>query len=116
MEGSWPVNGFQPEAYPLFQVGEESIGSVWVSEVPTSIAWPLLENLVENFSVISLGQKDYLNALEESSRNGVERGRIYDMLLLAAAAKAGVDRIYTFNVSHFQELASEELKKRIVAP
>ncbi len=86
------------------------------NRVPASIAWPLLENLVENFSVISLGQKDYLKALEEGSRNGVEGGRIYDMLLLAAAAKAGVDRIYTFNVSHFHELASEGLKKRIVAP
>jgi predicted nucleic acid-binding protein len=86
------------------------------SRVPASIAWQLLENLLGSFSVISPGQKDYEKSLEESARNGVEGGRIYDTLLLAAAAKAGAERIYTFNVSHFQELASEELKKPIVAP
>jgi hypothetical protein len=37
-------------------------------------------------------------------------------MLLAAAEKSGAERIYTFNVSHLQNMAEESLRKRIVAP
>ncbi len=47
---------------------------------------------------------------------GVEGGKNYDALLLAAGRKSGADRIYTTNVRHFHSLADEELRARIMAP
>jgi len=87
------------------------------NQVAPGIAWQLIrENLIKSFSVVALTGSEYSKALEDAATNGVEGGRIYDALLLAAAAKSGADRIYTFNVSHFQSLADEALRKRIVAP
>lgn len=86
-------------------------------QVPATVAWQLLkENVVKTFCVTALSPKDYARTLEEASANGVEGGRIYDALLLAAAAKSNAERIYTFNVSHFQNMAEEPMRKRIVAP
>ncbi len=86
-------------------------------QVPASVAWQLInENVVKHFSVVALTPKDYARTLEKASANGVEGGRVYDALLLCAAAKSSAERIYTFNVGHFQNMADEPLRKRIVAP
>jgi hypothetical protein len=42
-------------------------------------------------------------------------GRIYDALHLRRARQAACDRVYTFNVRHFQQLAPD-LAGRIGAP
>jgi predicted nucleic acid-binding protein len=87
------------------------------NQVPTSVAWQLIhENAIKSFSIIALTHRDYSKALENAAANGVEGGRIYDALLLAAATKCGAERIYTFNVSHFQNIAGDDLRERIVAP
>ena len=79
--------------------------------------WQLIkENVLGRFSVVSLHELDYAKALEQSVANGIEGGRVYDALLLAAAEKSGADRIYAFNVAQFREIVGEELRKRIVAP
>ena len=41
---------------------------------------------------------------------------IYDALLLACAARSGAERVYTFNLSDFRELASVDMQARIAAP
>ena len=87
------------------------------NRVPSGIAWQLIsENLLKGFSVVALTQKEYGTTLERAASEGIEGGRIYDALLIAAAAKASVERIYTFNVGHFQDLAEDALRERIVAP
>jgi predicted nucleic acid-binding protein len=86
-------------------------------QVAPGVAWQLIhENAIKNFTLITLTPKEYSKTLEDAAANGVEGGRIYDVLLLAAAAKSGAERIYTFNVSHFQSSANEDLRKRILAP
>ncbi|MGD0816522.1 MAG: PIN domain-containing protein [Verrucomicrobiota bacterium] len=87
------------------------------SQVPPSVTWQLIfENIIKNFSLIALSAKEYSKTIEDAASSGIQGGRIYDALLLAAAVKSGVDRIYTFNVTHFQSMADVELQKRIVAP
>ena len=87
------------------------------SQVAPTIAWRLIsENVVKNFTTVALTSKEYAQTLEKAAADGVEGGKTYDSLLLAAAAKSEVDRIYTGNVRHFQGLAEEQLRSRITAP
>ena len=87
------------------------------NQVAPALAWQLIsQNVVKNFTSVSLTSKEYVHTLERAAAEGVEGGRTYDALLLTAAAKSGADRIYTTNVRHFQSLADEKLRPRVVAP
>lgn len=84
---------------------------------PAAVAWQLIsENVVSHFSIIHLSSKEYVDVLTKASRDGIEGGKTYDLLLLAAAVKSRCDRILTLNVRHFQSLAEEDWKGKIVAP
>jgi predicted nucleic acid-binding protein len=88
-----------------------------VNQVAPSVAWQLIsENVVKNFTVISLSARDYARTLEDGSLVNVQGGKIYDALLITAAIKSGAARIYTFNVSHFQSLVPRNIGSQIVAP
>jgi predicted nucleic acid-binding protein len=87
------------------------------NQVVPSITWQLIaENILKNFSLIGLSATAYSKTLEKAAASDIEGGKIYDALLLAAAVKSGAERIYTFNVTHFQSMADVDLQKRIVAP
>jgi predicted nucleic acid-binding protein len=84
--------------------------------VSPSEAWHLLaENVLPYFEIVGLSAKDYRDTVEQCSRNGWSGGRIYDVLHLRSARKATCERIFTFNVRHFQQLAPD-LSDRIAAP
>ena len=86
-------------------------------QVPGAMAWQLItDNILRDFTLVSLSSKEYTEAVGKAAKNGVEGGKTYDALLLAAAAKSGAERIYTTNVRHFQSLADDPLRLRIVAP
>lgn len=87
------------------------------NQVAPTVAWQLIsENVVKSFTIVTLTSKEYAQTLEKAATDGVEGGRTYDALLLAAAAKSGADRIYTTNVRHFLSLADDELRGRVMAP
>jgi predicted nucleic acid-binding protein len=87
------------------------------SHVPPGVTWQLIsENIVRNFTSISLSPKEYSKTLEDAALLNVQGGRIYDALLLSAAIKSGAERIYTFNVSHFQSVAPPNFAGRLVSP
>jgi predicted nucleic acid-binding protein len=87
------------------------------NQVAAPVAWQLIaENILNDFTIVSLSSKEYTDTLGNAAKNSVEGGRTYDALLLAAAAKSGADRIYTTNVRHFQSLADDQLRPRIAAP
>src|SRR3954447_15261244 len=72
-------------------------------QVAGLVAWQLVtENVLKDFTVVSLSSKEYIETLTRAAKEGIEGGKTYDALTLAAAAKSGVDRIYTTNVRHFQ--------------
>lgn len=89
------------------------------SHVTPLVAWQVLsENVLKHCTVIALSAKEYAGTIEAAANQGVEGRMTYDALLLAAATKSGAERIYTFNVRHFQTLAehNKALYSRIVAP
>jgi predicted nucleic acid-binding protein len=87
------------------------------NQVAAAVAWQLItENVVKDFTIVSLSSKEYTDTLGNAAKNGIEGGKTYDALLLAAAPKSGAERIYTTNVRHFQSLADDQLRPRIAAP
>jgi hypothetical protein len=57
----------------------------------------------------------YRYTIESLASHGWIGGRIYDALDLSCARQAACDRVYTFCVRHFQQLAPD-LAGRIGAP
>jgi predicted nucleic acid-binding protein len=79
-------------------------------------AWKLLsENVLPFFQIVALTTAMYRETIQECSEGGWTGGRIYDALHLHCAKKSGCDRIYTFNVRHFRQLAPD-WAERIAAP
>lgn len=74
------------------------------------------ENILKHFKTISLVGSDYAAFLREAVGSGIQGGTIYDALLLKCASKAGVDRIYTLNLKHFQSIAPPEIMKKLSEP
>jgi predicted nucleic acid-binding protein len=83
---------------------------------PVDAARIVADNLLPHFETIRIDKRDYLEAMELVRDGGWVGGSIYDAVLLRCAAKANVDRIYTFNLSHFRALAPPALQSKICAP
>ena len=83
---------------------------------PGEAARIVTDNILPHFEVISLGKKDYLEALNTMASGGWIGAKIYDALLLRAAARCAVERIYTFNLGDFKQLAPAGLQEKICAP
>ena len=74
------------------------------------------ENVVKYFKISALTGNDYTVLIREAALAGVRGGTIYDAVLLKSALKAGVDRIYTFNLKHFQNIAPKNMGSHIFSP
>ena len=74
-----------------------------------------IETFLKRASAIVLSAEEYLETLRTTAISGHAGGVIYDALLLACARKIKANRIYTWNVRHFQ-MAAPDLKDRIVTP
>lgn len=83
---------------------------------PQAAARFLRENLIGDFTIVSLTADEYVSQISAWERGNVSGGKIYDALQLACAAKVDPDRIYTFNVGHFKSLASADMQGKIEAP
>jgi predicted nucleic acid-binding protein len=82
--------------------------------LPQQAASLIEENIVKPFTVIALTAKEYVDLVMKLGREGVWGGQAYDALHLRCAEKAGVDRIYTFNARHFEQLAPQFSGKCVV--
>ncbi len=65
----------------------------------------LHESVLPFVCTIGLTGKDVLSALRDTRARGVRGGAVYDYLHLVAARKAGVARLVTIDLRHFQALA-----------
>lgn len=74
------------------------------------------ENILKYFKTVSFTGNDYASLLREAAGTGIQGGTIYDAILLKSAAKAGVDRIYTLNLKHFQAIAPADIVASLSAP
>jgi predicted nucleic acid-binding protein len=82
---------------------------------PSEASRLLSDNILPFFEIVSLSAKEYQETIRDCAQQGWAGGRIYDALHICAAQKAACDRLYTFNVRHFQQLAPQ-LANRISAP
>lgn len=81
-----------------------------------AVAAALLEDSVMPYiQIVALSGKETMAALADCEGRGVRGGAVYDFLHLAAARKAGVERLLTLDVIHFQAL-SRPGDPRIEAP
>jgi predicted nucleic acid-binding protein len=83
---------------------------------PVEAARIITENILPHFEVVSLGKEDYLEVVNTMASGGWSGAKIYDALLLRCAARAAVERIYTFNLGDFRQLAPAGLQGKICAP
>lgn len=74
------------------------------------------ENILPHFESVPVTSEDYLGALMTVSDGGWPGPKIYDALLLRCAEKSGAQRIYTFNVKDFMQIAPAGLQQKICAP
>ena len=75
----------------------------------------LVEQIASRMIVVALDPEEYLTAIRDASNLRTAGGTVYDALLLKCARKVNADRIYTWNVRHFQ-LVAPDLVGRIVTP
>ncbi len=74
------------------------------------------ENILPHFDVVPVRKQEYLGALNAMAAGGWVGAKIYDALLLRCAGSCGADRIYTFNLGDFRQLAPEDLQRKICSP
>lgn len=83
---------------------------------PLEAARIIRDNILTNFETIAIEQEDYLEALRIVSESGWPGAKIYDALLLCCASKSPAQRIYTFNLKDFKQLATGRAQHMICAP
>jgi len=83
---------------------------------PAEAARIVTDNILGHFEVVALFKEDYLAALSSVQLGGWPGPRIYDALLLVAAAKCNAERVYTFNLKDFILLAPPSLQGKLSAP
>jgi len=83
---------------------------------PVEAARIIIENILTHFEVVTVDQEDYLEALETVANAGWIGAKIYDALLLRCTAKCEAERIYTFNLEDFRQLAPATLQEKICSP
>jgi predicted nucleic acid-binding protein len=82
---------------------------------PAEAARIITDNIVRHIQMVPVGKKDYLYALKSVAEGGWSGAKIYDALIVGCAARCGAERIYTFNLADFRQLAPN-LEDRICAP
>lgn len=75
--------------------------------VPSEQALLFVQEVQTRLTLVSLEQDEYLETIQRSAELGFTSGRIYDALLLRAAAKCRAQAIYTWNLKHFRAIAPE---------
>jgi predicted nucleic acid-binding protein len=83
--------------------------------IPPEQAALFVKEVRDRLTPIALDEDEYYMAIQKAAEGGLVSGRIYDALLLACAAKARAQTIYTWNLKHFQSIAPE-LTGRICTP
>lgn len=74
------------------------------------------ENILKHFKVSALTASDYAVLIKDAALAGIRGGTIHDAVLLKSALKADVERIYTFNLKHFQSVAPKGFGPQIFSP
>lgn len=67
-------------------------------------------NFINRLNVVGLSRTDYRKAMQLCADRGRTSGQVYDALHLIAALKSGCTRLFTCNLKHFQQLATDSIE------
>jgi len=70
-----------------------------------------LATVKERLTIIALDEEEYFSIIDECATAGVVGGTVYDAILAQCALKAKAERIYTWNIRHFQQLGPEVTRR-----
>jgi predicted nucleic acid-binding protein len=94
-----------------------------ITQLPKGLAVPpahvstlLSDGLLPFVRCVTLPPTEILAVQKRAGELSLVGGGIYDLFHLAAAVNENADRLYTFNTSHFRELAEPRFVDKIVAP
>lgn len=83
---------------------------------PVEAARIVTDNILPHFEVVAIGKEDYVEAMNTMAGGGWIGAKIYDALLLRCAERCKAERIYTFNLKDFRQLAPPGLQEKICMP
>ena len=112
------VRGWTPviSTHGLAEVYSILTGAPFYPRISPAVAWQIIEeNILASFEIEPLIRSDYTKIVRECAISGCIGGRVYDAIHVHAARKAKCERIYTFNVQDFRQIAPD-LVDRIMAP
>ena len=72
-------------------------------------------NIRRHFQLVAITPEMYEQAVDLCAARGLAGGQAYDALLIECARQSQADRIYTFNLGDFRQLAPD-LADRMAAP
>ena len=72
--------------------------------LPSEAAQIIEVNLMKRLRILTISPSAYLRAIRNVADLGFKSGMVYDALHIACAEAGGCERIYTFNLKHFQRL------------
>ncbi len=75
--------------------------------VPGRDAMLALETFLKRISPIALTSDEYVDTLRSCAAMELTGGAIYDALHVACARKVNAERIFTWNIRHFQRVAPD---------
>jgi predicted nucleic acid-binding protein len=64
------------------------------------------QSILPILEIVDVSRQSYLAAIAVCGNAGWKGGRVHDAVHIQAAAQAGCDAIYTFDVAHFESLAA----------
>lgn len=76
-------------------------------QVRNDLATEAILSAADLMHVEPLSVEDYRWVLENTRRMGVLGGMVYDALHARIARRLQVEKVYTFNVSHFEHVAND---------
>ena len=80
-------------------------------------AWQIIQaSLLPYVEIESLSGEEYREILADCGQHGWSGGKVYDLVHLRSARKARCTGLYTFNLKHFKNLASDDWVEQIVSP
>lgn len=71
-----------------------------------------VENVRDHFSVVTLSAAEQFEAAAEAARRGLSGAKVYDLLTIKCAAKAGAERVYALHLPEFMRIAPREIRER----
>ncbi|HWB02536.1 MAG TPA: PIN domain-containing protein [Verrucomicrobiales bacterium] len=73
--------------------------------LPADVQRLIQSSVLGHFTLISLGNREYEDAISLTVTQNLSSGAVYDALHLVGARAAGCRTLYTLNLRHFRSLA-----------